>query len=346
VPRSALLTATAIATLAFVPPTSASDQAITEALGRSVQQCWAPPPGAAGAAVIQMLIAPDGSLTGERVANDRGGATDALAASALRAVRACAPYPAVGRLIGKEAVEIRASFSLAGFSAVTSAAKEAGPVPAVTIAATDDITLAMPQPTGLCYVDPAGGGLQSEYVKLMSGTLPGNRALAFFLDCETVRQLAAGIEDFTLPKRSVTLSAPLSQEGGSGLQRFPKRSQAQAIEFYEGFFRREGAPGSALDRKTREVEDGLREAFDIAVKGDRQLVVGSDERAAYTAMTSTAETDEGTFRQMSIAAYSQVFDLPITLSLYAPFDEGGTDALLEEAQSLIAALHADSKQSD
>lgn len=323
---------------------SAADQAITEALGRAVQPCWRPPLEADSAAVVRLRIEPDGTLSGEAVLDEGGEDTGTFAASALRAVRACAPYPSVGELIGEDAIEIRATFSLGGFSAVRDEGMAPNSVANVTIQTSEGIALRVPEPEGLCYVDPAGGGLQSQYLELMSGALPGNRVHGFFLDCDTVRQLEAGETDFTLPKRTMTLFSPLAPDGS--LQRFPDRSQAQAVAFYEAFFEREGAPGSALEAHSRAIEDRLREAWNVTVESGRQVVAAVDERAVYTAMLSTAETETGTLRQMSIGSYGQVFDLPVTLSLYAPYEEGGIDALLAEAQALLAAMHANSVRED
>ncbi|WP_152048308.1 energy transducer TonB [Aureimonas psammosilenae] len=342
--RRSLLSAVAALGLTAANAANASDQAITEALSRAVQACWLPPGDASGAAVVRLRIAPDGTLSAASVLNEGSAGRSTLAASALRAVRSCAPYPRVGELIGREAVEIQATFSLAGFSAVTDGRSAPDAARSVAIRAGDDITLRVPEPEGLCYVDPAGGGLQSRYLELMSGALAGNYVHGFFLDCGTVRQLEAGETDFTLPQRTMTLSSPLAS--GGGLQRFPERSPAEAVAFYEHFFRQQGAPGSALDRHQRAVETRLRETWDVAVASGAQVVAAVDERAVYTAMVSTAQTQTGPLRQMSIGAFGQVLDLPITLSLYAPYEDGGIDGLLAQTQALVAALVANSGRED
>ena len=155
-----------------------------------------------------------------------------------------------------------------------------------------------------------------------------------------MRQLEAGEADFALPKYTMTLFSPL--ERGGELQRLPQRSQAQAVAYYEALFEREGA----LERHSRAVEKRLHEALDVAVKSGHQVVAAVDERAVYTAMVSTTETETETFRQMSIGSYGQVFDLPITLSLYAPYEQGGIDELLAEAQQVMAAMYSNSVRVD
>lgn len=338
--RPSLLPLIAAISFLVAPPASATDQVITEAFGRAVQPCWRPPLDPESTAVVRLRIAPDGALSGEAMLDKGGQDAGIFAESALRAVRDCAPYPTIGKLIDDDTVEIRATFSLGGFSAVTEEGGAPKTVEGVTIRASEDILLRVPESKGLCYVDPAGGGLQLQYFKRMSSLLDGNHVHGFFLDCGTVRQLEAGEADFTLPKHTMTLFSPLERSGK--LQRLPQRSQAQAVAYYEALFEREGA----LESQSRAMEERLHEAWDVAVKSGHQVVAAVDERAVYTAMVSTAETETETLRQMSIGSYGQVFDLPITLSLYAPYEEGGTDELLAKAQKVMAAMYSNSVRVD
>ncbi|UHD45891.1 TonB C-terminal domain-containing protein [Aureimonas altamirensis] len=333
----------AITALLASPAAGTSDQAITETLGRSVQPCWLPPQNAVGEAVVRFQISPDGELSvPPKLEKEHGSTGGTLAASALRAVQACAPYPSVGELIGNEPISIRATFSLTGFSAVRGEQAYRPDRESVAISVGADIVLNVLLPDGLCYIDPAGGGLQAKYMEWVNDTLIGNHAHAIFLDCATVREIAAGVDDFTLPEHTMELSSPYGPSGD--MQRFPERSLAQAVAFYERLFTEQGAPGSALDERVKVSEAHLREGWDVDLSSERQVVLATDERAAYTSFSTTIKTELGTFRQISVAAYSQVFDLPITLGLYAPADEGNLKALLDQAKRVIAGLHANSVQ--
>ncbi|PZO78300.1 MAG: hypothetical protein DI629_12560 [Mesorhizobium amorphae] len=68
----------------------------TTALMRKVQSCWSLPPGAEGLAPVTVtaVIGEGGALDKVEVEGAPASAeAEALAASALRAIKRCAPYP-------------------------------------------------------------------------------------------------------------------------------------------------------------------------------------------------------------------------------------------------------------
>ncbi|MDX3806617.1 cell envelope integrity protein TolA [Bosea thiooxidans] len=74
------------------------DAKIVRQLQAAISLCWMPPPAAAeksGAVRLRIALRPDGSLDGEPSVLDSGH--EVLAASALRAVKRCAPYAVLAR---------------------------------------------------------------------------------------------------------------------------------------------------------------------------------------------------------------------------------------------------------
>lgn len=310
-------------------PASAQGDLAAE-LRQAVLPCWAPIDGSTAQPTVRFTIDRTGALIGEpsiaEPADDAEGR--AADASALRAVLRCAPFPGLAPFLDRDETDISLSFSHDD-----PAAPPAPPL--VEIRALDGMVFRIPEPRGICHVDPKRSRTEAEYVRLMADYMLDAEVLGYFLDCASVAELRAGNEDFALPQNYMILHVPADGEGE--ILRRPDRSLEGALDEYRALFAPD-APGQPVDRTARDAESRLEAQTGMTIDAGGHTLMGSDAHAVYIQMPF--EVGGGSAAMTSIGAFSQILDVPVILSLYAPAGIGLEPVLLAEARRLMATLHA------
>ncbi|MHB2267855.1 hypothetical protein [Aliihoeflea sp. PC F10.4] len=338
---AALISAMMLSPFSVAPGFGQADIAAT--LGAAVARCWLPPirEGASPPVQARFTLDTTGEIVGkpEIVAPSDDPFVQTSEAAAIRALLRCAPFEETAASLGS-ATQIVVNFSLAGFGASTVGPQPADDDELIEITEMEGLTLRISVPNGLCYVDPQRSQTEAEYKRLMSETIPGFSALAFFLDCSTVEQLASGNEDFDLPRTHVTLTTPLASNGAYA--RPSNRTLAQTIALYEALFSGSGVAGSQLESELRTVEEQLETGLGIEVDSGAQDIVRTDEYAVYVSGEPQVAFGETTRQMTSIGAFTQIFDAPLTVSLYTPYDPDAVPLLIEEVARMVSELHTNS----
>lgn len=315
----------------------ANDQRLSRVLVEAIQPCWNPPPSSSPAKIV-IALRKDGSLAGQpRIVNPSPDEQKkAFEQSTVRALLRCAPFTKAAQFLTDRKTEIVVNFTLDGMS--LSEAVE----PALSGLSGVDVRLSSPE--GLCRVDGERSDAEAQYNEFTAGVVEQNLPIVVFLECGLIEAIRVDVDNFELPNRWATLLTPTRPDGTP--IRLPEQSLASVIDYYEDLFRQLGAKESPFNQAMDEAEARASQSTGVTLEDRLQRHVDTDERAVYILTYTVAREGETMIPVMAIGAFSQIFDYPVTLNLYARFDPEKADELLAEAKRVMASLHESSTRSE